>query len=89
MQSALFEVLSQAEVERIHDASMALLKDVVVKVDYRKARDLFREAGEEVEDESQTVRLSEDLIWQALEEAPGKFRLYGSEPDFSMEIGGG
>jgi trimethylamine--corrinoid protein Co-methyltransferase len=89
MKTTRYEVLSPAEVERIHAASMEILSTVGVKVDYKKARDLFRQTGAQVDDEKQCVRLSEELVRRAVAQAPRQFTLYGSDPDFRMEIGGG
>ena len=89
MRTARFQVLSQEEVERIHAASMDVLATVGIKVDYKTARDLFRQAGAEVDDERARVRLSERLVRWAVDQAPGRFTLYGAEPDFGLEIGGG
>ena len=89
MKTARFEVLDQNEVERIHAASMEILSAVGIKVDYQTARDLFRQAGAEVDDEAQCVRIPEELVQWAVEQAPSQFTLYGSDPDFQMEIGGG
>ena len=89
MKTARFEVLSQAEVERIHAASMEILSEVGVKVDYQTARDIFRDAGAKVDDAGQCVRLPEKLVRWALEQAPSQFDLYGIEPDFRLEVGGG
>jgi trimethylamine--corrinoid protein Co-methyltransferase len=87
METARFEVLSQREVERIHGASMEVLSSVGVKVEWKPARDIFREAGAEVDDDAQCVRIPEALVRSAVEQAPKQFMLYG--PDFEMEIGGG
>jgi trimethylamine--corrinoid protein Co-methyltransferase len=89
MKTAQFEVLSQDEVERIHAASMEILSAVGIKVDYQTARDLFRQAGAEVDDEAQCVRIPEKLVQWAVEQAPEHFTLYGSDPDFQMAVGGG
>jgi trimethylamine--corrinoid protein Co-methyltransferase len=89
MATARFEVLGRDEVERIHAASMEILSAVGIKVDYQTARDLFRQAGAEVDDETQCVRIPEELVQRAVEQAPSRFTLYGSDPDFQMEIGGG
>ena len=51
MKTARFEVLSQQEIERIHAASMEIMADIGIKVDYGKARELFREAGAQVDEE--------------------------------------
>jgi trimethylamine--corrinoid protein Co-methyltransferase len=89
MKTARFEVLNQDEIERIHAASMEILSAVGIKVDYETARDLFRQAGAEVDDEAQCVRIPEKLVQWAVEQAPSQFTLYGSDPDFQVEIGGG
>lgn len=89
MATARFEVLTQSEVERIHAASMEILSAVGIEVDYQTARDLFRQAGAEMDDDAQCVRIPEELVQWAVEQAPARFTLYGSAADFQMEIGGG
>jgi trimethylamine--corrinoid protein Co-methyltransferase len=101
MKTARFEVLSREEVERIDAASMEVLAAVGVKVEWKTAREIFRAAGAEVDDEGQCVRIPERLVRWAVEQAPGQFTLYGSSPDdadrlsaddqsvrFHLEIGG-
>jgi trimethylamine--corrinoid protein Co-methyltransferase len=61
MKTTRFEVLSQAEVERIHAASLEILAEVGIKVNYPKARDLFREAGAIVDEQTMAVKLPESL----------------------------
>jgi len=84
-----FEVLSPAEVERIHVASMDVLASVGVKVEYARAREIFRRAGARVDDSRQCVCLSEELVRQAVARAPRQFTLYGSDGSFSMTVGDG
>ena len=84
-----YEVLSQADVEQIHFGSMEILAEVGVKVEYQKARDLFREAGCLVNDAEKRVQISEKLVFWAIEQAPNHFKLYGVDPEFNMDIGGG
>ncbi len=87
MKTARFEVLSPEEVERIHAASMEVLATVGVKADYKTARDLFRQAGADVDDTHECVRIPESLVRWAVDQAPSQFTLYGSDPEFRMEIG--
>jgi len=89
MKTSRLEVLSQAEVERIHAVSLEILSEVGVKVDYKTARDIFRAAGAHVDDKQQCVRLPEGLVRWALEQAPNQFDLYGIDPEFKLQIGGG
>jgi trimethylamine--corrinoid protein Co-methyltransferase len=87
MKTARFEVLSQAEVERIHAASMEILAEVGIKVNYRKARDLFREAGADVNEETLAVKLPEKLVRWAVDQAPKQFSLFGIDAEFRLDIG--
>ena len=87
MKTTRFEVLSQPEVERIHAASMEILAEVGIKVGYQKARDLFREAGAEVDEQTQAVKLPESLVRRALAQAPKQFALFGRDAEFQLDIG--
>jgi trimethylamine--corrinoid protein Co-methyltransferase len=89
MKTSRLEVLSQQEVQRIHSVSMEILSGVGVKVDYQTARDIFRQAGAQVDDDQACVRIPEELIRWTLDQEPQQFTLYGADPDFQMEIGGG
>jgi len=87
MKPQYFEVLSPAEVQQIDAASMNVLESVGLRVDLRRARDAFREAGAHVDEEARSVRIPERLVRWAIEQAPGQFTLYGADPDFRLEIG--
>ena len=86
MKTARFEVLSQNEVEQIHSASMEILLEVGIKVNYKKARDIFQEAGAVVDEASQAVKLPEELIRWAVDQAPKQFSLYGIDSQFRLDI---
>jgi len=88
MKPVRFEVLSQQEIERIHAASMEVLAEVGIRVDYGKARALFGQAGAKVDEGTQAVCIPESLIQWALEQAPSSFTLYGNDPGFRVEVGG-
>jgi len=88
MATTRFEVLSPSDLERIHAASMEVLAEVGIKVPYRRARDLFREAGARIDDAAEVVRIPESLVRWALEQAPSSFTLYGNDPEFRVQIGG-
>jgi trimethylamine---corrinoid protein Co-methyltransferase len=87
MKTSRFEVFNQAEIEMIHAASMEILAEVGIRVNLKKARDLFREAGAEVDETTKAVRLPEKLVQWALTQAPGQFSLHGIDGNFSFLIG--
>jgi len=88
MKTQRFEVLSQAEVERIHAASMEILAEVGIKVPYKTARDVYRQTGAIVDDQAESVKIPESLVNWAIEQAPSEFKLFGSDPEFQLQIGG-
>jgi trimethylamine--corrinoid protein Co-methyltransferase len=87
MRPAHFEVLSTEEIQRIDAASMEILGTVGLRVDLKRARDVFREAGAHVDEAARSVRIPQEVVRSALEKAPKSFTLYGTDPDFQMEIG--
>jgi len=87
MKPAYFEVLSPTEVEQIDAASMNILKTGGLRVDLKRARDAFREAGAHVDEVARSVRIPEKLVRWAIDQAPEQFTLYGADPDFRLEIG--
>ena len=87
MKTARFEVLSPSEIEQIHAASMEILAEVGIKVTYAPARELFREAGAELDEATQAVKIPEKLVRWATEQAPSQFTLYGRDPAFRFEVG--
>jgi len=89
MKTATFEVLSQTEVERIHAASMEILAEVGIKVNYKKAREIFKAAGAQVDEDTLAVKIPEKLIRWALEQAPKQFALFGIDGEFQLDIGMG
>ncbi len=87
MKTARFEVLSQTEIERIHSASMEILADVGIKVNFKKARDIFREAGADVDEQSLAVKIPEKLVRWAVDQVPKQFSLFGIDGEFHLNIG--
>ncbi|NPV87203.1 MAG: hypothetical protein HPY45_14490 [Anaerolineae bacterium] len=88
MKTSRFEVLSPSEIETIHAASMCILAEVGLKVEYQKARQIFAEGGAQVDDAACCVRLPESLVRRALAQAPRAFTMYGADGNFHIEIGG-
>jgi trimethylamine--corrinoid protein Co-methyltransferase len=78
MKTHKFEVLSPEEIEQIHAASMDVLANVGVKVDYGVARQIFAKAGASVGKANHSVGIPEVPVMQAISRAPKIFRLDGA-----------
>jgi trimethylamine---corrinoid protein Co-methyltransferase len=89
MKTHRFEVLSAEEIQQIHAASMQVLATTGIKVDYPVARRIFALAGASVDEATQSVRIPETLVMQAVKQAPGSFSLYGADGKFRVGIGEG
>jgi trimethylamine--corrinoid protein Co-methyltransferase len=87
MKPAYFEVLSPAEVQQIDAASMEILESVGLRVDLKKARDAFGEAGARVDQTARSVRIPEKLVRWAVQQAPSQYSVYGADPEYRLEAG--
>ena len=79
-----FEVLSGNEIEAIHSASMTVLAETGLKVEFSKAREIFREAGCPVDENKKQVLIPEKLVRWAVEQAPSSFCLFCNYTEFKM-----
>jgi trimethylamine--corrinoid protein Co-methyltransferase len=89
MKPPYFEVLSPVEVLQIDAASMEILETVGLRVDLKKARDAFGEAGARVNEAGRSVRIPERLVRWAIQQAPAQFAVYGADPDYRLDAGAG
>ncbi len=83
----LTEVLTQENIEAIHQASMRLLKDTgILILDYPSALETFRQNGAKVEGEM--VYLDEDTLMHFVNQAPSSFTHLARNPANNLAIGG-
>ena len=73
MASTTLVAWTDEECERIHDATLTVLRDVGVDVKYEPAIEALRELGARVE--GQRVFLDEALVARALETAPSRWEV--------------
>ena len=83
-----FDLISDAQLEAIHQASIALLRDTGIEFMNQKALKLFSKAGACVDFDRQLVRMDEDLVLTALASAPQSFTLTPRNPQHKLKIGG-
>ncbi len=72
-------VLTDAQIKRLHDASLQILEEVGVQVPHPDARSRFKEAGASVDDDSERVEIPEALVEQSLDRAVKRFTIYGRD----------
>ena len=89
-----FERITHEQVTRIHDASMAILRDPGLICFNREAAELFHSRGAEVESVAPAdhptwlVKLPEKLILEALDTAPKTIKLGARNPENTLVMDG-
>jgi trimethylamine--corrinoid protein Co-methyltransferase len=82
------EIISAAEIERIHAASLEVLNEVGVVFYSRHALDVLAEHGATVDYETTVARIPPQLVEQALRTLPSTFTLGGRTPEYDLPLDG-
>ncbi len=77
-------LLTQEQVQRIHDASLEILEEVGLKVRYEPARELFKEHGCNVDGER--VKFPKNVVEKYRKMAPPSFTFHARNPKFDKTI---
>jgi len=85
-----YKPLTEKDINQLHQASMRVFEEVGVQVNFPAALSLFKEAGAEIEEGTNIVRMQEQLVEDFISSAPDRITLYGRDPsgDHDLEIGG-
>lgn len=81
-------ILSDDQVEAIHDASMHILENLGIELMSPRAVELFARAGGEVDRATATVRIDRGMVDAALQTAPSAFDLTPRNPANTVHLGG-
>ena len=80
--------LRQADIQSIHDNSMAIIRDHGIKVLSSSLRQHLKKMGCLVDDDSMVVRADEDFVMTHIASAPKQFTLTPRNPDKQIVVGG-
>jgi trimethylamine--corrinoid protein Co-methyltransferase len=83
-----FEILSRDDLDRIHGATMEVLRRLGIKVLEPKALELFETAGADVDWKTRTARIPESLVKETMRSAPSEFKMYGRDTDYELDYSG-
>lgn len=79
-------VLSEEQIHDIHQAAMDILWNTGVAVKAPSARELLRQAGAEVDEETLICRIPAAIVEEALGRAPSSFTVHARNPEHSVEV---
>src|SRR5690242_18857871 len=80
-------LLSADQVEAIHDASLQILEEIGVNVLLPEAREIYRQAGADLDPNSTRVRFDRALIETSVAKAPSRFTLHARNSDRNLIFG--
>ena len=78
------ELLTQEQVERVHEAALEILEEVGLKVRYEPAREVFSRHGCSVDGER--VKFPREVLEKYRKLAPPSFTFHGRDPKFDKTI---
>jgi len=81
-------LLSEDQVETIHEASLELLQEIGVELMGSTARDAFRAAGARIDDDTGLARIPREVVEHALTTAPERFTVTPRNPARRLDVGG-
>jgi len=80
-------VLTDQQIDRIHDTSLAILERIGVIVPHEDMLSRLADHGAQVDRPAQRVRMGGELVRWALDKAAGRFTLYGRDLKRTAEFG--
>ncbi|MDH4239442.1 MAG: trimethylamine methyltransferase family protein, partial [Phycisphaerae bacterium] len=89
MANICVKVLSDAEIQTIHDASLSVLKKTGIMIHHDEILKLVGEAGAKVDKGSKIARLPERLIMDCITKAKKQYILYGRDLQCTARFGYG
>jgi len=82
------DILSAEAEEKVHEASLRILSEQGVSFEEPRALDLFRRAGQRVDDANQRVFFDPGFVIETAAKAPQRFILHARDPQCDVELGG-
>jgi trimethylamine--corrinoid protein Co-methyltransferase len=80
------EVLSESEVQQIHQQSLEILEKTGIRVTLKKMRNLLAERGCKVDESSKIVKFPATMVEEFVKKAPSEFFVCGADPDVRWKI---
>ncbi len=83
-----FQILSEADLQRIHWGTLHILETVGIQVDSDASRQLLKANGADVDDRTHVVKFPSHLIEEALARKSTSITLAGRDPKFDAKLDG-
>ena len=81
-------VLTQEEIEQIHEATLHVIEDVGVSFPSKEALDILEAHGAQVDRESMIAKIKGDIVMEYLAKAPPTYTLAARDPELDLPLDG-
>lgn len=78
------KIISDAEVEMIHETSLKILEEVGMVFSYEPAKEVFKKHGAKIEGDR--VYLPHTMVEEKIKTAPSSFKIYTRNADRTLEV---
>jgi trimethylamine--corrinoid protein Co-methyltransferase len=82
------DILAPEDIEKIHRSSLRVIESTGVKFPSKKALDIWRSQGAEVDDTAMVVKAPGGLIEEAIRQAPPVYTLAARDPQLDLPLDG-
>ena len=86
MKGSAHNVLTESDIERIHLASLAILRDYGIFSESDLILDIFAREDALVDREGRLIRLHPEMVENALKTVPPAFTFFGRDPQFDISL---
>lgn len=86
MSKAVFNPLSREQEDAVHQESIRILEEVGIKVTSHSVLAMLKEHGASVDERSQTARISEAMVRDALSKAPKEFLMAARDERMDLKL---
>jgi len=83
------ELLSEQELDAVHQTSLHILEQVGVYLPLKEALDILRDAGASVDYDAKIARIPPHVVETSIRKAPSEFKLYSRNSKCDLNVGPG
>ncbi|HEX6222193.1 MAG TPA: trimethylamine methyltransferase family protein, partial [Acidimicrobiia bacterium] len=82
------DLADEDQIEAIHQTSLQILSEIGMDFLNEEARRMLKEAGADVDPDSERVRFDPEFIEETIKTAPSEFTLHARNPERNVHMGG-
>jgi len=86
LKGGFLNFLNDDDLDAIHIATLEIMSEIGIKMEYRPALEIFSSFGAAVDYKNSIVKIDEQLLNKALLSAPSRFTLHGKNEDFDVKV---